>query len=174
MTLLLQGVREACSPVQLLQLLQVQLYPENDATDLAAQGRARVFIYSKIRGCIKRLSQQISSPLYCQQLSGSPIFDSVKPANSDDEDVVAELEELLSRAKLLPTSLRRPIAVMLCAAGIDSSEALEQMLSRDPAFLVTHLALSHKQASALVSNVREKALGFLLRIVQHNHVRACA
>jgi hypothetical protein len=155
-TLLLQGVREACSPVQLLQLLQAHLYPEKDATELAAQWRARVFIYSKIKGRRKRLSQPPSN--------GSPIVGSVQPALSDDEDVVSELEELLSRAKLVPTSLRRPIAVMLYAAGIVSSEALEQRLSRDPNFLVAHLSLSQKQASTLLSNVLTRLWVVCLRM----------
>lgn len=163
-TLLLQGVREACSPVQLLQLLQAHLYPEKYATELAAQWRARVFIYSKIKAHINRLSQPPSSPLHFRQSNGSPIVGSVQPALSDDEDVVSELEELLLRAKLVPTSLRRPIAVMLRAAGIGSSEALEQRLSRDPNFLVTHLSLSQKQASALLSYVLTRLWVVCLRM----------
>ena len=34
-----QATREACSPVQLQQLLQHDLYPEDDAAALAAQAR---------------------------------------------------------------------------------------------------------------------------------------
>ena len=36
---LLQATRETCSPVQLQQLLQHDLYPEDDAAALAAQAR---------------------------------------------------------------------------------------------------------------------------------------
>ena len=44
---LLQATRETCSPVQLQQLLQHDLYPEDDAAALAAQARARVLIFVK-------------------------------------------------------------------------------------------------------------------------------
>jgi hypothetical protein len=54
---------------------------------------------------------------------------------SDDEDVVSEFTSLLSRAGLAPPSSRRPIAAMLCAAGIGSEEALLLALDRDPLFL---------------------------------------
>ena len=42
-----QATRETCSPVQLLQLLQPDLYPEDDAAALAAQARARALIFVK-------------------------------------------------------------------------------------------------------------------------------
>jgi hypothetical protein len=44
---LLQATRETCSPVQLQQLLQHDVYPEDDAAALAAQARARVLIFVK-------------------------------------------------------------------------------------------------------------------------------
>ena len=37
----------ACSPVDLLQLLQPAVYPESEAVPVAAQARARVLIYLK-------------------------------------------------------------------------------------------------------------------------------
>ena len=42
-----QATRETCSPVQLQQLLQHDVYPEDDAAALAAQARARVLIFVK-------------------------------------------------------------------------------------------------------------------------------
>ena len=42
-----QAGREACSPVQLLQLLHQDWYPDEEAAALAAQARARVLIFSK-------------------------------------------------------------------------------------------------------------------------------
>ncbi len=56
---------------------------------------------------------------------------------SEDEDDVAELVALLTRARLVPASSRRPIAAALCAAGIGSAEALSQVIERDAMFL-TH------------------------------------
>ena len=43
----LQAAREACSPAQLLQLLQPACYPEIEAAALAAQAHARVLIFVK-------------------------------------------------------------------------------------------------------------------------------
>ncbi len=43
-----QATREACSPVQLQQLLQPDLYPDNDASVLATAACARVFIFVKM------------------------------------------------------------------------------------------------------------------------------
>ena len=40
-----QATHEACSPAQLLQLLQPACYPETDASALAAQAHARVLIF---------------------------------------------------------------------------------------------------------------------------------
>ena len=45
---LLQATRETCSPVQLQQLLQHDVYLEDDAAALAAQARARVLIFVKM------------------------------------------------------------------------------------------------------------------------------
>ena len=42
-----QATHEACSPAQLLQLLQPACYPETDASALAAQAHARVLIFVK-------------------------------------------------------------------------------------------------------------------------------
>ena len=50
---------------------------------------------------------------------------------------MAELVALLTRARLVPASSRRPIAAALCAAGIGSAEALSQVIERDAMFL-TH------------------------------------
>ena len=44
---LLQATKEDCSPVQLMQLLRPDSYPDNDAAGLFAQACARVLIYSK-------------------------------------------------------------------------------------------------------------------------------
>ena len=44
---LLQATGETCSPVQMQQLLQHDVYPEDDAAALAAQARARVLIFVK-------------------------------------------------------------------------------------------------------------------------------
>jgi hypothetical protein len=57
----------------------------------------------------------------------------------EDEGLVAELESLLARAVLAPPSSRRPIAAMLCAAGIGSADALAQTLERDPTYLTTQV-----------------------------------
>jgi hypothetical protein len=58
----------------------------------------------------------------------------------DDEDLVSEFTSLLSRAGLAPPSSRRPVAAMLCAAGIGSAEALLLALDRDPLFLYNQVA----------------------------------
>ena len=42
-----QATHEACSPAQLLQLLQPACYPEIDASALAAQAHARVLVFVK-------------------------------------------------------------------------------------------------------------------------------
>jgi len=55
----------------------------------------------------------------------------------DDEDDVAELVALLTRARLVPASSRRPIAAALCAAGIGSAEALSQVIEHDAMFFVS-------------------------------------
>ena len=60
---------------------------------------------------------------------------------SDDEDDVAEVVALLASARLVPTSSRRPIAAMLCAAGIGSAEALMLAVDRDPSFLSNQVLL---------------------------------
>lgn len=44
---MLQAGREACLPVQLLQLLHEDWYPEEEAVALAAQACARVLIFVK-------------------------------------------------------------------------------------------------------------------------------
>ena len=44
-SLVWQATHEACSPAQLLQLLQPACYPEIDASALAAQAHARVLIF---------------------------------------------------------------------------------------------------------------------------------
>ena len=61
----------------------------------------------------------------------------------DDEDDVAELVALLTRARLVPASSRRPIAAALCAAGIGSAEALSQVLEHDPMFLTHQVPAVH-------------------------------
>ena len=90
---------------------------------------------------------------------------------ADDEDDVAELVALLARARLVPSSSRRPVAAMLCAAGIGSAEALAQVLQQDPDFLsnkvpcasvarhpaltrVLQLSLTQPQAHCLADYVR--------------------
>ena len=78
------------------------------------------------------------SPLSQRSSTNQPISSSsTAPAAvpSDDEDDVAELVALLARARLVPTSSRRPVAAMLCAAGVGSAEALLLALDRDPSFL---------------------------------------
>jgi hypothetical protein len=62
---------------------------------------------------------------------------------SEDEDDVAELVALLTRARLVPASSRRPIAAALCAAGIGSAEALSQVLEHDPMFLSHQVPAVH-------------------------------
>ncbi len=42
-----QATHEACSPAQLLQLLQPPCYPETDASAIAAQAHSRVLIFVK-------------------------------------------------------------------------------------------------------------------------------
>ena len=54
---------------------------------------------------------------------------------------MAELVALLTRARLVPASSRRPIAAMLCAAGIGSAEALMLAVDRDPSFLSNQVLL---------------------------------
>ena len=66
---------------------------------------------------------------------------------SEDEDDVAELVALLTRARLVPASSRRPIAAALCAAGIGSAEALSQVIERDAMFL-THQVPAVRFAAA--------------------------
>ena len=44
-SLVWQATHEACSPAQLLQLLQPACYPETDASALAAQAHGRVLIF---------------------------------------------------------------------------------------------------------------------------------
>ena len=61
----------------------------------------------------------------------------------DDEDDVAELVALLTRARLVPASSRRPIAAALCAAGIGSAEALSQIMERDAMFLTHQVPAVH-------------------------------
>ena len=68
-----------------------------------------------------------------QPISCSPTAPAAVP--SDDEDLVTELVSLLARAGLAPPSSRRPVAAMLCAAGVGSAEALLLALDRDPLFL---------------------------------------
>ncbi len=46
-SLVWQATHEACSPAQLLQLLQPDCYPDIDASALAAQAHARVLIFVK-------------------------------------------------------------------------------------------------------------------------------
>jgi hypothetical protein len=70
---------------------------------------------------------------------GSPSYDLMPHVPQEDEGLVAELESLLARAVLAPPSSRRPIAAMLCAAGIGSADALAQTLERDPTYLTTQV-----------------------------------
>lgn len=56
MTLVWQGAREDCLPVQLLQLLQQHLYPESDAAALVVQASASVFIYSRTIARLRSLT----------------------------------------------------------------------------------------------------------------------
>ena len=52
---MLQAGREACSPVQLLQLLHEDWYPEDEAAALAAQARAKVLSpFSRIAAIAQR------------------------------------------------------------------------------------------------------------------------
>ena len=100
--------------------------------------------------------------------SFSPSAVAVPP---DDEVLVADLVCLLSLAGLAPPSSRRPVAAMLCAAGIGSAEALAQVLQQDPDFLsnkvpcasvarhlaltrVLQLSLKQPQAHCLADYVR--------------------
>ena len=78
---------------------------------------------------------------YSRPSSGSRAFDCALPVNSDDEDDVAEVVALLASARLVPTSSRRPIAAMLCAAGIGSAEALMLAVDHDPSFLSNQVLL---------------------------------
>ena len=101
------------------------------------------------------------SPLSQRSSTNQPISSSsTAPAAvpSDDEDDVAELVALLARARLVPTSSRRPVAAMLCAAGVGSAEALLLALDRDPSFLSNQvhfvtfavcLTLAHSPAAAV-------------------------
>ena len=101
----------------------------------------------------------------------SPSSFSPSAVAADDEDDVAELVALLARARLVPSSSRRPVAAMLCAAGIGSAEALAQVLQQDPDFLsnkvpcasvarhpaltrVLQLSLTQPQAHCLADYVR--------------------
>jgi hypothetical protein len=61
----------------------------------------------------------------------------------DDEDDVVELVAMLTRARLVPASSRRPIAAALCAAGIGSAEALSQIMERDAMFLTHQVPAVH-------------------------------
>ena len=56
---------------------------------------------------------------------------------------MAELVALLTPARLVPESSRRPIAAALCAAGIGSAEALSQVLGHDPMFLSHQVPAVH-------------------------------
>ena len=78
---------------------------------------------------------------YSRRSSDSRAVDCELPVNSDDEDDVAEVVALLASARLVPTSSRRPIAAMLCAAGIGSAEALMLAVDRDPSFLSNQVLL---------------------------------
>jgi hypothetical protein len=70
---------------------------------------------------------------------------------ADDEDDAAELVALLARARLVPSSSRRPVAAMLCAAGIGSAEALALAVDRDPTFLCNQVPCVFLQARVLRS-----------------------
>ena len=81
-----------------------------------------------------RAPQLASSP-HNRLLLSSSAFGCALTVPSDDEDLVTELVSLLARAGLAPPSSRRPVAAMLCAAGVGSAEALLLALDRDPSFL---------------------------------------
>ena len=104
-----------------------------------------------------RAPQLASSP-HNRRLLSSSAFGCALTVPSDDEDDVAELVALLARARLVPTSSRRPVAAMLCAAGVGSAEALLLALDRDPLFLSNQvhfvafavcLTLAHSPAAAV-------------------------
>ena len=63
---LMQATRETCSPVQLQQLLQHDLYPENDAAALAAQACARVLIFVKT---VSRAKAALQSTLFISRVA---------------------------------------------------------------------------------------------------------
>ena len=56
-----QATHEACSPAQLLQLLQPACYPETDASALAAQAHARVLIFVKTLSWAKCAQREAAS-----------------------------------------------------------------------------------------------------------------
>ena len=70
---LLQATRETCSPVQLQQLLQHDLYPEDDAAALAAQARARVLIYSRT----VTLGRSVAAARHIASLQSTPFISRV-------------------------------------------------------------------------------------------------
>ena len=72
---------------------------------------------------------------------GSVAIDPNVAIASDDEDDVAEVVALLASARLVPTSSRRPIAAMLCAAGIGSAEDLLHAVDHNPSFLSNQVLL---------------------------------
>jgi hypothetical protein len=70
---LLQATRETCSPVQLQQLLQHDVYPEDDAAAQAAQARARVLIYSRTVA----LSRSVAAARHIASLQSTPFISRV-------------------------------------------------------------------------------------------------
>jgi len=85
----------------------------------------------------------LSASPHRRRSSGSSAAVCVLPVASEDEDDVAELVALLTRARLVPASSRRPIAAALCAAGIGSAEALSQIMERDAMFLTHQVPAVH-------------------------------
>ena len=63
-----QATHEACSPAQLLQLLQPACYPETDASALAAQAHARVLIFVKTLSRAKCVVREAVSKTHARVL----------------------------------------------------------------------------------------------------------
>jgi hypothetical protein len=72
-----QATRDACSPVQLLQLLQPDLYTEDDAAALAVQARARVLIFvktvSKAKAATKYRDEQARAAMQRNMVLGGAL-----------------------------------------------------------------------------------------------------
>jgi hypothetical protein len=73
----LQATKEVCSPVQVMQLLQPDSYPDNDAADLFAQACSRVLIYSKTLSRVRidlAARRSAFSPSYILRRIGTACF----------------------------------------------------------------------------------------------------